>query len=137
MKPQMLNICGKCMMKMEKKQQMYNRASKVKTTYLSKDNSKDNLLKAFDGNTLYYKDIKIAFKVKDPNSNTYIITNHAQISDDTDKDGNKINDKDSETDKWNEGEDDQDIENVKVEYFDLALLKFVSKVIVLENGQEK
>lgn len=112
-------------------------ASKVKTTYLSKDNSKDNLLKAFDGNTLYYKDIKIAFKVKDPNSNTYIITNHAQISDDTDEDGNKINDKDSETDKWNEGEDDQDIENVKVEYFDLSILKFVSKVIIQENGQEK
>ena len=42
-------------------------------------------------------------------------------------------DKDSETDKWNEGEDDQDIENVKVEYFDLSILKFVSKVIVIED----
>ena len=38
--------------------------------------------------------------------------------------------------RWNEGEDDQDIENVKVEYFDLALLKFVSKVIVVEDGKE-
>ena len=112
-------------------------AVKVKTTYLSKENGEDNLIQAFDGTTLSYKDIKIAFKVKDPNSNTQIITNYAQISDDTDEDGNQIKDKDSETDKWNEGEDDQDIENVKVEYFDLSILKFVSKVIVVEDGTEK
>ena len=112
------------------------KATKLVTDYLSKENGKDNLLKAFDGKNLDYKDVKIAFKVKDPNSNTYIITNHAQISDDTDKDGNPIKDKASETDKWNEGEDDQDIENVKVEYFDLALLKYVTKVIVIEDGKE-
>ena len=112
-------------------------AVKVQTEYLSKENGEDNLIAAFDGTILDYKDIKIAFKVKDPSSNQYIITNYAQISDDTDKDGKPIKDKDSETDKWNEGEDDQDIENVKVEYFDLALLKFVSKVIVIENGKEE
>ena len=117
--------------------QKVEEAVKVKTEYLSKDNSTNNLIQAFDGNMLYYKDIKIAFKVKDPNSNTIIITNHAQISDDTDENGNPIKDKDSETDKWNEGEDDQDIENVKVEYFDLSLLKFVSKVIVKEGETEK
>ena len=111
-------------------------AVKVKTEYLSKENGEDNLIKAFDGETLSYKDIKIAFKVKDPNSNTHIITNYAQISDDTDENGNPVVDKDSEPDEWNEGEDDQDIENVKVEYFDLSLLKFVSKVIVIENGKE-
>ena len=111
-------------------------AVKVKTNYLSKENGEDNLIKAFDGETLAYKDIKIAFKVKDPNSNTQIITNHAQISDDTDENGNSVNDKDSETDKWNDGEDDQDIENIKVEYFDLSILKFVSKVIVIEDGKE-
>ena len=111
-------------------------AVKVKTEYLSKENGEDNLIEAFNGNNLYFKDIKIAFKVKDPNSNTVIITNHAQISEDTDENGNPIKDKDSETDKWNEGEDDQDIENIKVEYFDLALLKFVSKVIVIEDGKE-
>ena len=111
-------------------------AAKVKTQYLSKENGEDNLIKAFDGTTLDYKNIKIAFKVKDPGSNTYIITNHAQISDDTDEDGNDVKDKDSEPDEWNEGEDDQDIENVKVEYFDLSLLKFVSKVIIIEDGKE-
>ena len=117
-------------------------AVKVKTTYLSKENETEegeNLLHAFDGNidNLSYKDIQIAFKVKDPNSNSYIITNHAQISDDTDEDGEEIDDEDSKPDEWNEGEDDQDIENVKVEYFDLALLKYVTKVIVIEDGQEK
>ena len=111
-------------------------AVKVKTTYLSKEKGEDNLIKAFDGETLSYKDVKIAFKVKDPNSNTYIITNHAQISNDTDANGKEIDDNDSITDKWNEGEDDQDIENVKVQYFDLSLLKFVSKVIVKEDGKE-
>ena len=111
-------------------------AVKVKTTYLSKENGEDKLLKAFDGTTVDYKDIKIAFKVKNPNSNTYIITNHAQISDDTDENGNDVKDIDSVPGEWNEGEDDQDVENVKVEYFDLALLKFVSKVIVIEDGKE-
>ena len=111
-------------------------AETVKTTYLSKENSEDNLLIAFNGTTLHYKDIKIAFRVKDPNSNTYIITNHAQISEDTDENGEPVDDIDSTPDEWNEGEDDQDIENVKVEYFDLSLLKFVSKVIVIEDGKE-
>ena len=117
-------------------------AVKVKTTYLSKENESEEgefLLNAFDGNidNLSYHDVQIAFKVKDPNSNSYIITNHAQISDDTDEDGEEIDDEDSTPDEWNEGEDDQDIENVKVEYFDLALLKYVTKVIVIEDGQEK
>ena len=112
-------------------------AVKVKTEYLSKENGEENLIQAFDGTTLDYKDIKIAFKVKDPNSNEYIITNHAQISDDEDENGNPIKDKDSIPDEWNEGEDDQDIENVKVNYFDLALLKYVTKTIVIENGVEK
>ncbi len=117
-------------------------AVKVKTTYLSKENETEDgefLLNAFDGNidNLSYHDVQIAFKVKDPNSNSYIITNHAQISDDTDEDGEEIDDEDSTPDEWNEGEDDQDIENVKVEYFDLALLKYVTKVIVIEDGQEK
>ena len=116
-----------------------NKAVKVKTAYLAKENEKnagDNLINAFDGTTLSYKDIKIAFKVKDPNSNQYIITNYAQISDDADENGNDVTDKDSVPDEWNEGEDDQDIENVKVEYFDLSLLKYVSKVIVIEDGKE-
>ena len=113
-----------------------SKAVKIKTTYLSKENGTDKLLKAFDGTNVSYQDVKIAFKVKDPNSNTTIITNHAQISDDSDKDGNPVDDIDSKPGEWNDGEDDQDEEHVKVEYFDLSLLKFVSKVIVIEDGKE-
>lgn len=115
-------------------------AVKLKTQYLSKENGEGNLIKAFDGENLSYKDVKIAFKVKDPNLNTYVITNYAQISDDSDENGNPVIDKDSTPDEWIDNEqhkdDDQDIENIKVQYFDLSLLKFVSKVIVLENGKE-
>ena len=111
-------------------------AVSVKTTYLAKENGENNLIKAYDGTTLDYRDIKIAFEVKDPGSNTVIITNYAQISDDRDENNQPVNDKDSVPGEWNEGEDDQDIENVKVEYFDLALLKFVSKVIVIEDGKK-
>ena len=113
-----------------------SKAVSIRTSYLSKENGEDKLLKAFDGTTLNYKDVKVAFKVKDPNSNTTIITNKAQIFDDSDKNGDKIEDIDSKPGEWNDGEDDQDEEHVKVEYFDLALLKFVSKVIVIEDGKE-
>jgi len=112
-------------------------ATKIKTTYLSKANGEDKLLKSFDGKNVNYQDIKVAFKVKDPGSNTTIITNYAQVSDDSDKDGKPIEDIDSKPGEWNDGEDDQDEEHVKVEYFDLSLLKFVSKVIVEEDGKEK
>ena len=113
-----------------------SKAVSIRTSYLSKENGEDKLLKAFDGTTLNYKDVKVAFKVKDPNSNTTVITNKAQIFDDSDKNGDKIEDIDSKPGEWNDGEDDQDEEHVKVEYFDLALLKFVSKVIVIEDGKE-
>ena len=113
-----------------------SKAVSIRTKYLSRDNGVNNLLKAYDGKTLDYKDVKVAFKVKDPNSNQIIITNKAQIFDDSDKNGDKIDDIDSKPGEWNEGEDDQDVEHVKVEYFDLALLKFVSKVIVIEDGKE-
>ena len=112
------------------------KAVKVKTEYLSKENGEENLIKAYDGETLDYKDIKIAFKVKDPNSNEIIITNQAQISEDTDEEGKDVEDRDSTPNEWNEGEDDQDVEHVKVEYFDLALLKYVTKVILIENGKQ-
>ena len=117
-----------------------SKADKVITDYLSskqqQETKRDNLLKAFDSSNDIseknpdYRDLKIAFKVKDPNSNKYIITNHAQISEDSD------DDIDSTPGKWNEGEDDQDIENIKVEYFDLALRKYVTQAIVIENGKQ-
>ena len=115
-------------------------AVSIVTDYLSKEQEKTagaNLLKAFDGEKLDYRDVKVAFEVTEPNTSDRILINQAQISKDSDKDGNDVTDQDSVPDKWNEGEDDQDIEKVKVQYFDLSLRKWVTQAIVTENGEEK
>lgn len=119
------------------------KAVSIKTDYLSKEQQdetgRDNLLTKFDKETMKepnYKDIKIAFKVTEPNTSDRILINKAQISNDSDKNGNEVIDKDSTPDKWIEGEDDQDIEKVKVKYFDLALRKWVTQAIVIDNGKE-
>ncbi len=119
------------------------KAVSISTDYLSKaqeTEGRDNLLKPFDANSMEepdYRDIKIAFKVTEPNTSDRILINKAQIADDEDKDGKPVIDIDSTPDKWIEGEDDQDIEKVKVKYFDLALRKWVTQAIVIENGKEK
>ena len=122
-----------------------NNAVSVKTDYLSKDNEEnpgDNLLKAFNPNEPIsdtnpdYKDVQVAFKVIEPNGSDRILVNSAQISDDSDEDGDEVDDKDSIPDEWNEGEDDQDKEYVKLVYFDLSLRKWVTQAIVIDkNGQ--
>ena len=130
-------------------------AVRIKTDYTSKANGEllmkeddsitenPNLLKAFDKSAGItdtnpdFVDVKVAFKVKDPKSNKTIIVNKAQISEDADENGNPVEDIDSTPDKWNDGEDDQDFENVAVNYFDLSLLKYVTKTIVTENGKTK
>ena len=111
----------------------------IETDYLSKEQEKEknsNLISAFNGDKLDYKDVKVAFKVTEPNTSDRIIINQAQISEDSDKDGNEVEDKDSTPDVWNEGEDDQDIEKVKVQYFDLSLRKWVTEAIVIKNGEQ-
>ena len=117
-------------------------AVSIVTDYLSKGQenaSRNNLIKAFNPQTkeLSYKDVKVAFEVTEPNTSDRIVINKAQISKDKDKDGNDADDQDSEPDKWNEGEDDQDIEKIKVQYFDLSLRKWVTQAIVTENGEDK
>ena len=129
-------------------------AVKITTDYLSKEQGearmkKDTeitenpaLLTAFDKEQEIsdknpdYADVKIAFKVVEPTTSTKILVNSAQISDDTDKNGNPIDDDDSTPDKWIDGEDDQDKEYVKLTYFDLALRKWVTQAIVIEDGKE-
>ena len=120
-----------------------SKAVSISTDYLSKEQQdetgRDNLLKAFDSKTMQepdHRDLKIAFKVTEPNTSDRIIINKAQISDDSDEKGNEVIDKDSTPDKWIEGEDDQDIEKIKVKYFDLALRKWVTQAIVIENGKQ-
>ena len=58
-----------------------------------------------------------------------IIRNIAEISKDSDEDI------DSTPDNDKEDEDDIDDEYVKLKYFDLSLLKWVSKVMLTENGK--
>ena len=126
-------------------------AVKITTDYLSKEQSDariqkgittvSSLLKAFDRTkedaTLDYRDLKVAFEVTEPNKSERIIINKAQITEDTDKDGDEITDRDSTPGEWIEGEDDQDIEKIKVQWFDLALRKWVTHAIVIENGEER
>lgn len=118
-------------------------AVSISTDYLSKaqetETGRNNLLQAFNSEIMQepdHRDIKIAFKVTEPNTSDRILINKAQIADDEDEKGNEVIDKDSTPDKWIEGEDDQDIEKVKVKYFDLALRKWVTQAIVIENGKQ-
>ena len=113
----------------------------IETDYLSKEQEQTegaNLIKAFDpelgitDTNPDYRDLKIAFRVTEPNTSDRILVNTAEISDDRDKNNDPIDDIDSTPDnnnEWNE-EDDLDKEFVKVKYFDLALKKWVSRAIV-------
>ena len=113
----------------------------IETDYLSKEQEQTegaNLIKAFDpelGITVTnpdYRDLKIAFRVTEPNTSDRILVNTAEISDDRDENNDPVDDIDSTPDnnnEWNE-EDDLDKEFVKVKYFDLALKKWVSRAIV-------
>ena len=129
-------------------------AVKITTDYLSKEQGEARmeedstieenpaLLKAFNPEEEIsetnpdYADVKVAFKVTEPNTSDKVIVNSAQISEDTDKDGDPVEDEDSTPDEWNEGEDDQDKEYIKLNYFDLSLRKWVTQAIVIENGKE-
>ena len=119
----------------------------ISTDYLSMENGEKmmseedtvnpNLILAFTGSRLYFKDIKVEFEVKPTKDVDKIITNYAQISEHEYKDGTPITDRDSTPNVWKENEDDQDIENLKVNWFDLALYKWVSSTIVTEEGKTK
>ena len=113
----------------------------IETDYLSKEQEQTegaNLIKAFDpelgitDTNPDYRDLKIAFRVTEPNTSDRILVNTAEISDDRDENNDPVDDIDSTPDnnnEWNE-EDDLDKEFVKVKYFDLALKKWVSRAIV-------
>lgn len=131
-----------------------NQAKTVRTDYLSKEVSEkrkeDCLLKAFDPTKPIstdsenpnpdYRDVKIVFKVdesvieKTTTTEKRIIKNTAEITEETDEDGDVVVDEDSTPDNWKEGEDDIDNEQIYVKYFDLSLQKDLVKVIVSENG---
>ena len=120
------------------------KATIIRTDYLSEaqgtineeTGENSNLLKAFNKVEMTlpdFRDVKVAFKVSQtdiPEENTdRIIINKAHITKDSD------DDEDSTPDKWNEHEDDQDIEKIYVKEFDLALYKWVTKTIVTVDGK--
>lgn len=117
-------------------------AETIKTEYLSEEKEKtekrDNLIDPFDSSKAIstekplnpdYRDIKVAFRVVEPNTSDRVIVNSAQISEDSD------DDEDSDPHEWNEGEDDQDREYIYVKYFDLSLLKWVTQTVVTVDGK--
>lgn len=118
-------------------------AKTIKTDYLSKEKSEerqeDNLLKAFDykeGTELDYRDVQVAFKVVGEETlSDRLIINTAEITKETDENGEQVKDRDSTPDNGKENEDDIDKEYLKLKYFDLSLLKWVSSTMVTENGK--
>ena len=127
------------------------KASIIQTDYLSKiqgasrmkdgDTKNPALLLPFNSaNPLSndnpeHADIKVVFKVTVPNNSQRVIVNSAQITHDLDERGREVDDEDSIPGKWNEGEDDQDKEYIKVKSFDLSLYKWVTKTIVTVDGK--
>ena len=75
-----------------------------------------------------YRDVQVLLKVTESNESNRTLDNRAQIADDSDKDGNPVDDRDSTPNQWIDGEDDQDHDPVRLQSFDLALRKFISKV---------
>lgn len=117
-------------------------AKTIRTDYLSKaqedETGRDNLMEAFNKNTMTqpdFKDIKVAFKVTEPNTSDRILINTAEITKDSDEKGVPVEDIDSTPDNDKDGEDDIDIEKVKVKYFDLALEKIISEYSITLNGK--
>ena len=122
----------------------------IQTDYLSKiqgasrmkegDTKNPSLLLPFDSTSTLsdtnpdHADLKVVFRVTEPNNSQRVIVNSAQITHDLDERGREIDDEDSIPGRWIEGEDDQDKEYIKVKYFDLSLYKWVTKSIVTVDG---
>ncbi len=123
----------------------------VKTNHLSKDiDEEENLIKAFDGKNLLYKEVSINCKVTKNVNSGDIITNIAEITNFTDKFGdetieeierdskkknfpedkknNEYNGKETVGNYVLGWEDDDDFEKVVVQIFDLSLRKFITAV---------
>ena len=118
------------------------KAKYVKTTYLSKANSTSNLINAYNeaadvsATNPSYKDVQVVFKVVESKvtEGSRELINVAEITDDADKDGNEVDDRDSIPGNDIRTEDDIDTEIVDVRFFDLSLKKDLVKIIVIEDG---
>lgn len=126
-----------------------SKAKYIVTDYLSEEQEKatgrKNEIKAFNKNGKIsetdpdYKEVKVAFKVtyvaKTIDEASRIIVNVAQISADSDDDIDSVPKRDEVYNKDGKNEDDIDYDNVKVKYFDLSLLKWVSQTKVTLDGK--
>ena len=104
------------------------KAKKITTTYLANDII-DSYQKENGTELVSFKDVKVAFKVIEPNTSNRLVINTAEIS--------KASDEDIDSTPGNNDltEDDIDREYLKVKYFDLALKKWVTETRVTYNGK--
>ena len=114
----------------------------ISSDYLSKENEttvEGNLIKAFgrneEGNKtdkdLSYKEIAVKLKVVSENVTGTIIKNEAAITEDANKEGEPVDDRDSHPEDWKEHpnhEDDEDHDYIILQSFDLSLRKFIIAV---------
>ena len=107
----------------------------ISTDYLSKEVDDENLIPAFGDNDgtkteedLHYKEVSVKFKVISDDVTGTTIRNEAAITEDTDENGDPVDDRDSSTEDWVKYEDDEDYDNIILQSFDLALRKFVVAV---------
>ena len=127
-----------------------NNSKIIRTDYLSKAKEASegaNKIKAFNGTTLDYKDVKVVCRVVSTDPMPTKITNIADITKFTDGNGNTVTDRDSQENNVNipsdlpgykddeigkdyvpGQQDDDDFEKLKIKEFDLALRKFITKV---------
>ena len=104
------------------------KAKKITTTYLANEII-DSYQKENGVELLSYKDVKVAFKVTEPNTSNRLVINTAEISKASDEDIDSVPGNNDLT------EDDIDREYLKVKYFDLALKKWVTEARVTYNGK--
>ena len=106
------------------------KAKKITTSYLA-NQIIDAYQKGNGTEVISFKDVKVAFKVIEPNTSNRLVINTAEIS--------KASDEDIDSTPGNDDltEDDIDREYLKVKYFDLALKKWVTATKVIYNGKTK
>ena len=119
----------------------------ISTDYLSKETEAqegDNLIPAFGTNDgtkteadIHYKEVSVKLKVVSDDVTGSVIRNEACISEDTDEEGNPVDDRDSDTEEWVKYEDDEDYDNIILQTFDLALRKFIIAVSEDEEIQNE
>ena len=94
--------------------------------------SSTNLILGYNADTMkngpHFREISVKFKVVSENTTGTVIRNEAAITEDCDENGDSVDDRDSDTEKWVKYEDDEDYDNIILQSFDLALRKFIIAV---------